>query len=401
MNKFLIFLFSITIIFIVAIPKVSADNSNSIHLILDASGSMWGRTDNREKIVIAKEVMKELISDIPDDVNVGLTAYGHRSKSDCQDIELLVPTEKENRERLVKVIDSIVPKGSTPISKSLEVVAKHIRQVEGMTSIVLVSDGKETCGGDPCKLVRQLILQGLNFKMFVVGFDVTKEESKQLNCMAELGGGQYFDARNAKQLKEALMIVKSKVIEGEFEAIELTPGDVGSSEPNKFSTLPTQDPVIFGLKGEKIGKVNFDTTPDGQNLASGTELSDHYAAIGVTMNSIRILDSVYGGPASAPNATKSPTIKDFGQVFTFDMPVVAVGAINTSPDKDRIEIWSGPDGTGTLLFSFIDQVGGNKNYDVDRFVGVRAIGESRIRSIVFKNNTGEIELDELIFEIAN
>ena len=82
------------------------------------------------------------------------------------------------------------------------------------------------------------------------------------------------------------------------------------------------------------------------------------------------------------------------------VPVVAAGAINTSPDKDRIEIWSGPNGTGTLLFSFIDQVGGPKNYNVDRFVGARSRGRDLIGSVVFKNNTGEIELDELIFEMA-
>ncbi|MBW1814848.1 MAG: VWA domain-containing protein [Deltaproteobacteria bacterium] len=397
MNKILIIILSLAFISIASIQNVSADNN--IHLILDASGSMWGKVGGREKIVIAKEVIKKLISNIPDNVQVGLTVYGHRSKNDCQDIELLVPTEKGNRKLLTDKITSIVPKGSTPISKSLEVVEKHLRQVKGLTNIVLVSDGKETCGGDPCRLVRRLIVQGVNFKMFVVGFDVTAEEGKQLNCMAETGGGQYFDARNAEQLMAALTTVKEKVIEHNFEAIELSPIDIGSSSNNTFSILPTQNPALFGLKGSKIGKINFDETPDGKKLASGTDLTNHYASSGVMMNSIIISDSVFGGAASAPNATKSPTVKDFGQIFTFTVPVVAVGVINTSPDKDRVEIWSGPNGSGSLLFSFIDQVGKNKNYDVDRFVGVRALGNNRIGSIVFKNNTGNIELDEFIFEI--
>jgi hypothetical protein len=164
--------------------------------------------------------------------------------------------------------------------------------------------------------------------------------------------------------------------------------------------LPTKNPALFGFTGAKIGKINFDKTPDGKTLISGTQLTDHYAKIGVIMNAIAISDSVFGGAASPPNATLSPTVKDFGQAFTFTVPVVAVGAINTSPDKDRIEIWSGPNGTGMLLFSFIDQVGEQKNFDVDRFVGVRSHEKDRIGSVVFKNNTGEIELDELIFEIA-
>lgn len=397
-KKDLLFFISLVVIFFASIPSGLADNN--IHLILDASGSMWGKVDKQEKIIIAKGVLKELITSLPDNVQIGLTAYGHRSKNDCNDIQLLVPTGVGNHKMLVEKIDSIIPKGSTPISKSLEIVENSIRQIKGMTNIVLVSDGIETCGGDPCRLVRRFIEQGVNYKMFVVGFDVTAEESKQLKCMAELGGGQYFDARNAKQLKNALVTVREKVVEQDFEAIELTPSDIGSSKTDTFSVLPTQNPGLFGLKGNKIGKVNFDLTPDGKKMASGTDVTDQYKSIGVTMNTIKILDSVYGGSASAPNATKSPAVKDFGQIFTFESPVVAAGAINTSPDKDRVEVWSGPNGTGTLLFSFIDQVGKQMNYNIDRFVGIRTLGEKRIGSIVFKNNTGNIELDEFIFEIA-
>ena len=398
MKKYLMIIGVIPFVFILFVQNLMAEEN--IHLILDASGSMWGKVEGREKIVIAKEVLTDLIAKLPQDIQVGLTVYGHRSKGDCNDIQLLVPTEKGNRKILADRIASIVPKGKTPIAGSLKIVAKHLRQLEGRTTVVLVSDGQETCGGDPCALMRRLIVQGINLKMFVVGFDVTDEEKKQLICIAETGGGQYFDARNAEQLMAAISTVEKKVVEKKFEAIELTPKDVDSSQQNTFSVLPTKNPALFGFTGTRIGKVNFDKTPDGKVLSSGTELTDQYAKIGVTMNAIAISDSVFGGAASPPNATVSPTVKDFGQAFTFTVPVIAVGAINTSPDKDRIEIWSGPNGTGTLLFSFIDQVGEQKNFDVDRFVGVRSHGKDRIGSVVFRNNTGEIELDELIFEIA-
>ena len=389
---------SLTFFSIISIQNVSA--AENIHLILDGSGSMWGRVDGKEKIVIAKEVIQELISNLPMDVQIGLTVYGHRSKSDCQDIEILVPTGKGNRKILKEKIAGIIPKGKTPISKSLEIVAKHIRQIKNRTNIVLVSDGKETCGKSPCALVRRLIVQGVNFKMFVIGFDVTKEEKEELNCMAKVGGGQYFDARNSEQLVAALATVKEKIVEKNIEAIEISPTDIGSSNHNAFSVLPTQNPALFGLDGAKIGKINFDTTPDGTNLSSGTLLTDQYASQGVIMNKIKISNSVFEGAASPPNTTISPSHKGFGQIFTFTVPVIAVGAINTSPDKDRLEIWSGPNGTGKLLFSFIDQVGKQMNFHVDRFVGVRTLKNNLIGSIVYRNNTGQIELDELIFEIV-
>lgn len=389
---------AIVIVLIAFVQNVSA--GESIHMILDASGSMWGKIESREKIVIAKEVLTDLISKLPGDIQLGLTVYGHRSKTDCNDIELLVPTAKGNRNILMEHIAAIVPKGKTPINGSLKMVAKHLQQLEGRTTVVLISDGKETCGGDPCVLVRKLIVQGINLKMFVVGLDVTGEEREQLHCIAETGGGQYFDARNAAQLTAAIAAVKEKVIKKDFRAIELTPREVGSSWKNTFSVLPTDNPALFGLTGKRIGKVNFDRSPDGKALSSGTSLTNHYAREGVTMNGIAISNSVFEGAASPPNATISPTVKGASLIFTFTVPVVAVGAINTSPDKDRIEVRSGPNGTGTLLFSFIDQVGSQKNFNVDRFVGVRSHGKDRIGSVVFKNNTGEIELDELIFEIT-
>ena len=161
-KKDLLFFISLVVIFFASIPSGLADNN--IHLILDASGSMWGKVDKQEKIIIAKGVLKELITSLPDNVQIGLTAYGHRSKNDCNDIQLLVPTGVGNHKMLVEKIDSIIPKGSTPISKSLEIVENSIRQIKGMTNIVLVSDGIETCGGDPCRLVRRFIEQGVNNK---------------------------------------------------------------------------------------------------------------------------------------------------------------------------------------------------------------------------------------------
>src|SRR5690242_2275068 len=109
--------------------------------------------------------------------------------------------------------------------------------------------------------------------------------------------------------------------------IEVTPGDVGSSATNVFSTLPSADPALFGLTGADVRKVSFDQTPGGGPLAANQELTSEFASLGVEMNSIRIDTDVYEGPASPPNATED----NDPEIFTFTVPVVAVGIINTSP----------------------------------------------------------------------
>ena len=172
--------------------------------------------------------------------------------------------------------------------------------------------------------------------------------------------------------------------------IDLYPGDVGSGSGSVFTTLPTDDPSVFGLFGD-VRKVNFDTTPDGAAIAPGSSLNNEYASIGVTMNNIYVKTAVYGGPASPPNAT----FYDQGHIFNFTIPVKAVGVINTSPDRDRVRLYTGPDGSGDLLLDFQDL----GNYHVDRFVGGRVTDPGvTIGSMLVNNASGNLELDELIFE---
>jgi len=183
-----------------AMPQVQGGN---VIFIFDASGSMWGQVEGKAKIQIAKEVLTGLIQDLPEGINVGLVAYGHRQKGDCQDVEELVPLGVLDKDKIIKKIQAINPKGKTPITLSVQKTAEKLKNVDEETSIILVSDGKETCAGDPCELVKQLKASGVKFTMYVIGFDVTEEEKWQLECMATVGGGLYYEAKNAGELQTA------------------------------------------------------------------------------------------------------------------------------------------------------------------------------------------------------
>jgi len=175
-----------------------------LYFILDASGSMWGQVDGAAKIAIAKEVLGDLVRGLDDGSRVGLMVYGHRAKGDCRDIEEVAPPGPLDKRSLVARIRAIQPQGMTPITASIHTAAERLERGAAPTNIVLVSDGKETCQGDPCALVRSLKESGAPFVMYVIGFDVTAEERAQLECVATAGGGKYFAARSAGELKAAL-----------------------------------------------------------------------------------------------------------------------------------------------------------------------------------------------------
>ncbi len=112
-------------------------------LVLDASGSMWGQIEGRAKITIAQEVVAGLLADMPGDRALGLTAYGHRRKGDCGDIETLVPPAPGTAEAVLAAVMAIKPKGKTPLSAAVLAAAEVLKYEEEPATVVLVSDGRE------------------------------------------------------------------------------------------------------------------------------------------------------------------------------------------------------------------------------------------------------------------
>jgi Ca-activated chloride channel homolog len=179
-----------TTVALLSLPGTGKAESR-VELILDASGSMWAKAGAEEKITAAKRVVKEWLKDakLSDDSHIGLTAYGHRDKDDCQDIERFPAVAYGQRSTFAPIVDKLSPKGKTPIADSLQTVGESLKLYEGATSILLVSDGIESCGKDPCAVAHQLREKyGVNVTIHVVGFDVG-DGRPQLECIAREGGG--------------------------------------------------------------------------------------------------------------------------------------------------------------------------------------------------------------------
>ncbi len=173
-------------------------------LILDGSGSMWGQVEGVAKIVIARKVLTDLVKELPDDTEVGLVAYGHRRQGDCKDVETLVPIGPLHRQILTERIHGVDAKGKTPIAGALREAIAAMRAKPKAATFILVSDGLESCGGDPCATVRGARGAGIDFRLHVIGFDLGDADISQLECTAHAAGGRFFSAKNAGQLATAL-----------------------------------------------------------------------------------------------------------------------------------------------------------------------------------------------------
>lgn len=202
-----IYLVSLTFALLCLLPPVSLARNDAarIIIVLDASGSMWGKIQDRTKIEIAREVIAGLTKDWDPTIELGLMAYGHRREGDCKDIELLVPVSKTDPARIVRTVNAIQPKGMTPLSDAVKQAAEVLDYKRAKATVILVSDGVESCNADPCAVGAALKKAGADFTAHVVGFGVKKEERTGLACLAKNTGGQFFAAKDASELKAALI----------------------------------------------------------------------------------------------------------------------------------------------------------------------------------------------------
>ncbi|TLD68377.1 VWA domain-containing protein [Phragmitibacter flavus] len=183
-------------------PATAAATANII--VFDASGSMWNKMESSTRIEIARRIMGQFLSGYDTAQPLGVIAYGHRKRGDCNDIEVIVPPGIINPAAVTSQINALIPKGKTPLAESLRRAAELIPNTAESANILLITDGLETCDGDPCQVAADLIATGIKIRAHVVGFGLTEAEANTLACITELTGGKLFNPSNGSELLDAL-----------------------------------------------------------------------------------------------------------------------------------------------------------------------------------------------------
>ncbi|WP_435258859.1 vWA domain-containing protein [Thioclava sp. FR2] len=263
---------------LIANPVLAEDRSI---IVLDASGSMWGQIDGRPKLEIAREALGQVLQGIPAESELGLMAYGHREKGSCEDIELIVPPSTESAAAISEAANRMKFLGKTPLSEAVRRAAIELRATEEKATVILITDGIETCNADPCALGNELEASGVDFTAHVVGFGLTEDEGKQVACLAENTGGKYIEAKDATALVEAL-----KTTVAAAPTAEPSPEPVVEPEPAP-ELLENVDPVLRLVAGgeepEIVSDAYFDLTPVD---AAGAPTGDVYTIYGKSLGTL-------------------------------------------------------------------------------------------------------------------
>jgi len=186
---------------------VALPAGHAVEVILDASGSMLQRQGGTRRIDIEKEVLTKLVRQtLPAGTPFALRVLGHKEADSCR-TDLEVPMQPLDGNNAASLIGAIEAKNlaKTPIANSLALVREDLNAAKGQRLVILITDGEETCGGNPAEAIEKLKAAGIDVRVNVVGFAIDDANLKQtFRYWASVGDGSYFDASNSEELSQSV-----------------------------------------------------------------------------------------------------------------------------------------------------------------------------------------------------
>lgn len=180
-------------------------------LLLDASSSMLLSVEGKQKMGIAKTAIKRFANTIGASSEISLYVYGHAGSQEdkdkdlsCTKVEEVYPMQPYNPERFDSIVDEVVAKGWTPLAAAIKAANEASKNYEGALTIYIVSDGAETCDGDPIKEAEEFAKGNENRKVNIIGFNVDQKGEDQLKAVANAGNGEYISASNSEELNSSI-----------------------------------------------------------------------------------------------------------------------------------------------------------------------------------------------------
>lgn len=183
-----------------------------ILFLIDFSGSMMQTWAMRDKLSVAKEVLNEIVDSLNElhNLQMGLRVYGHQKLNiynDCFDTRLEVPFGEHNGEQIKGKLEKLEAKGITPIAYSLEQAAKDFPDFYGKNYIIFISDGEESCNGDPCAVAKALMDKGVNLKLFIIGLSLGERAENALKCI-----GTFYNSKNPNDFKKIMTSIVTSIM---------------------------------------------------------------------------------------------------------------------------------------------------------------------------------------------
>jgi Ca-activated chloride channel family protein len=230
-----------------------------ILIIFDASGSMTTPIEKWTRIQVAKRMAIKLIDSLSTfkNVELALRVYGHQKTvdlKDCKDSRLEVPFAPNNLVVMKKRVNTLIPKGWTPIAYSLQECEKDFPAEKGVRNLVIIiTDGMEECTGDPCLISQNLQKKGIFLKPFIIGLGSSEQFKFKFDCV-----GTYYDANTEKDFENVVGVIVSQAMNATSCQINLLDKKLRPVETNVLMS-------IYDASTKKL-LFNYEHTMNGRGV---------------------------------------------------------------------------------------------------------------------------------------
>ncbi|QWC23096.1 VWA domain-containing protein [Bacillus haikouensis] len=199
------------------------EKKKNVAILIDSSGSMAAEVSGGQKMELAKEAVSKFAAGFPDDATISLRVYGHKGtgsdadkKLSCSSDELIYEPNTYDQSSFDKALTQFKPSGWTPLGSSLKSAYEDLKQKAGEDTeniVYVVSDGVETCDGNPVEEAGKLADSDLKAAVNIIGFDVDDKGQEQLKAAAEDGNGKYFTVNSKVELENSLQELLDNAVE--------------------------------------------------------------------------------------------------------------------------------------------------------------------------------------------
>jgi len=366
------------------VAPARAETGRSVLVVLDASGSMNAQLpEGRTRLEAAKAAVGDVVGSLAPDTRLALRVYGHQStpdKKNCEDSELVAGFAplSQGKAALLDKVAGLKARGYTPITLSLQLAAQDIANEPSVErTVVLVSDGRETCRADPCVAARALAAADVKLVVHTIGLGVDAAARGQLQCIASMARGSYFDAASradlAAVLGKAVVTQKTVVVTAPRAAptgILLAPRMKDIAQINEADTGKLLAKVIGGPFPEHELPVGIYSVTLINGLWSGIEIKAGektlldpavLRVVGASSNNVELLDPETGEQVGFFHPLPTPEVSLLPGLFVprigkFDWPV-----LDLKPGQTTVLTLSGiqvNDPSPSHQFYYVMPVGG-------------------------------------------
>ncbi len=248
------------------VPVSGAWAEVTVEFVVDGSGSMWSKLYDQYKIVVLRNGIAKFLEDAPQDLRVGVRAFGLPQGEGCNNTDLLVPPALNVHQDVLQAIKRMNPTGQAPIIFSLRKGLKDLEGIAGKKVLILIADGTDSCEEDMTESIEKFSKAMSQEEVHVIGLGLTEEKDlSELKLLAAKANGSFYSVSNSTQLAARIDTIVSRAIAEEEDRLKQRAAEQARlallAEKTRFAVAFASNVPGFFCSGIRIVDLQIDSTP--------------------------------------------------------------------------------------------------------------------------------------------